>query len=64
LDKSRRLSLPDLQACFDKVTPMGELVRGVPTSRVDRYPLYGVEGPVPDLLARGCPDELGKNRRR
>ena len=64
LDKSRRLSLPDLQACFGKVTPMGELVRGVPTSRVDRYPLYRVEGPVPDLLARGCPDELGKNRRR
>ena len=64
LDKSRRLSLADLQACFRMVTPAGELVRGLPTSRVDRYPLFRVEGPVPGLLARGCPDELGKNRRR
>ena len=46
------------------VTPAGELVRGLPTSRVDRYPLFRVEGPVPGLLSRGCPDELGKNRRR
>ena len=64
LDKSRRLSLADLQACFRTVTPAGELVRGLPTSRVDRYPLFRVEGPVPGLLSRGCPDELGKNRRR
>lgn len=64
LDKSRRLSLADLQACFRKVTPVGQLVRGVPTSRVDRYPLFRVEGPVDGLLAEGCPDELGKNRRR
>lgn len=64
LDKSRRLSLADLQACFRTVTPVGELVRGVPTSRVDRYPLFRVEGPVEGLLAEGCPDELGKNRRR
>ena len=64
LDKSRRLSLADLQACFRSVAPVGELVRGVPTSRVDRYPLFRVEGPVEGLLATGCPDELGKNRRR
>ncbi len=64
LDKSRRLSLADLQACFRSVTPVGELVRGVPASRVDRYPLFRVEGPVPGLLGQGCPDELGKNRRR
>ena len=64
LDKSRRLSIADLQACFRTVTPVGELVRGVPTSRVDRYPLFRVEGPVDGLLVAGCPDELGKNRRR
>ena len=64
LDKSRRLTLADLKTCFRTVTPVGELVRGVPTSRVDRYPLYRVEGPVEGLLAKGCPDEMGKNRRR
>ncbi|MFN7303275.1 MAG: hypothetical protein ACK5SU_01190, partial [Phenylobacterium sp.] len=64
LDKTRRLTLADLQACFRTVTPVGELVRGVPTSRVDRYPVFRVEGPVEGLLASGCPDELGKNRRR
>ena len=43
------------------MTPAGELVRGLPTSRVDRYPLFRVEGPVPGLFSRGCPDELGKS---
>lgn len=64
LDKSRRMSVSDLQTCFRKVTPVGELIRGVPTSRVDRYPLFRVEGPVEGLLSKGCPDEMGKNRRR
>jgi 4-amino-4-deoxy-L-arabinose transferase-like glycosyltransferase len=63
VDLARRLTVPDLETCFARVTPLPDLHRGPPGSKRNQvYGAYRVEGPKADLLKDGCPDNLGKLR--
>ena len=63
VDLARRLALADVQACFAKVSPAGELKRGAPGGPYRLYAAFRVEGPRADLLKDGCPNDLGKGLR-
>ena len=64
VDLSRRLHQQDLARCFAKVGPVIEMHRGLPNGPNAAYAAYLVSGPRSDLIAEGCPNELGKNLRR
>jgi 4-amino-4-deoxy-L-arabinose transferase-like glycosyltransferase len=63
VDLARRLSPEDLATCFAMVIPAGAMSRGAEGGKPAMYEAYKVFGPKTDLVAQGCPDDLGKKKR-
>lgn len=60
VDLSRRLHRQDLEQCFAQVGPAIVMYRGLPDGPNATYAAYLVSGPKSNLIAQGCPNELGK----
>ena len=64
VDLSRRLHQQDIAQCFNSVGPALAMHRGLLRGPNAAYTAYLVSGPRSDLIAQGCPNELGKNLQR
>jgi 4-amino-4-deoxy-L-arabinose transferase-like glycosyltransferase len=63
IDLDRRVDAHDLATCFEVVTPAGKISRGAKGGKPAVYEAFKVSGPRTDLVAQGCPDDLGKKKR-
>lgn len=64
VDLGRRLEVGDLLTCFARVTTLPTIPRGAEGGPAATYEVYKVEGPRTDLVAQGCPNDLGKAKPR
>ena len=63
VDLDRRVGPEDLATCFSVVIPAGRMNRGAEGGKPAVYEAFKVSGPKTDLVAQGCPDDLGKKKR-
>jgi 4-amino-4-deoxy-L-arabinose transferase-like glycosyltransferase len=63
IDLDRRVDANDLATCFDVVIPAGKMSRGAQGGKPAVYEAFKVSGPKTDLVAQGCPNDLGKKKR-
>ena len=60
VDLDRRLEPKELATCFDNVQTLPTIGRGAEGGPAAVYEVYKVSGPKTDLVAQGCPNDLGK----
>lgn len=64
VDLDRRVEPKDLATCFGRVEAQPQLVRGPSETHGIRYDVFLVAEPRVDLVAAGCPNDLGKKPKR